>query len=44
VSASVRASAAGWQVGHGRFQTLDLTPLGYRRIADNVPYAERGIV
>jgi len=23
---------------------LDLTPLGYRRIADNVPYAERGIV
>jgi len=23
---------------------LDLTPLGYRRIADDVPYAERGIV
>lgn len=31
-------------VAHGRFETLDLTRLGYRRIADNAPYRERGIL
>jgi hypothetical protein len=29
---------------HGRFETIDVAPLGYRRVADNTPYPERGIV
>ena len=27
---------------HGRYQTLDLTRLGYQRVLDNVPLAENG--
>jgi glycine/D-amino acid oxidase-like deaminating enzyme len=29
---------------HRRFETLDLTRLGWRRIADNAPYPEQGIL
>jgi FAD-dependent oxidoreductase domain-containing protein 1 len=29
---------------HRRFQTLDLTRLGWKRVADNKPYPEQGIV
>ena len=29
---------------NGRFETLDLSRLGYRRIAEHAPYRERGIV
>lgn len=29
---------------HRRFQTLDLTQLGWKRIADNRPYPEQGII
>jgi FAD-dependent oxidoreductase domain-containing protein 1 len=29
---------------HGRYETLDLTRLGYRRIEANEPYRERGIL
>lgn len=29
---------------HGEFRTLDLTRLGYPRVARNEPYAEAGIV
>ena len=44
----MHAPAAGRAIAElivdGRFDTLDLTPLGYQRIADNAPYPERGIV
>jgi len=44
----MHAPAAGRAIAellfHRRFDTLDLTRLGYRRIADNAPYPERGIV
>jgi FAD-dependent oxidoreductase domain-containing protein 1 len=29
---------------HRRFQTLDLTRLGWKRVADNEPYPEQGII
>jgi glycine/D-amino acid oxidase-like deaminating enzyme len=44
----MHAPAAGRAIAelivHGRFTTLDLSRLGYRRIVDNEPYAERGIL
>ena len=44
----MHAPAAGRAIAelivHGGFDTLDLTRLGYQRIADNAPYPERGIV
>ena len=44
----MHAPAAGRAIAelivHGRFTTLDLTRLGYQRIADNAPYRERGIL
>ena len=44
----MHAPAAGRAIAelivHGRFQTIDLARLGYRRIADNAPYPERGIL
>jgi hypothetical protein len=29
---------------HGRFESIDLTRLGYSRVLDNIPYAEEGIL
>ena len=29
---------------HGRFETIDLTRMGYQRVLDNKPYAETGII
>ncbi|WP_377511559.1 NAD(P)/FAD-dependent oxidoreductase [Octadecabacter sp. R77987] len=29
---------------HGAFQTLDLAPLGYERIASNTPFVERAVI
>jgi glycine/D-amino acid oxidase-like deaminating enzyme len=44
----MHAPAAGRAVAelivHGRFETIDLTRLGYRRIAEHAPYPERGIL
>lgn len=44
----MHAPAAGRAIAelvvHGRYQTLDLTRLGYQRITDNAPYAEAGIL
>jgi glycine/D-amino acid oxidase-like deaminating enzyme len=44
----MHAPAAGRAIAelivHGRFETIDLTRLGYARIAANAPYPERGIV
>ncbi|CAG1003868.1 sarcosine oxidase, subunit beta [Burkholderiales bacterium] len=44
----MHAPAAGRAIAelivHGRFETIDLARLSYRRIADNAPYPERGIV
>ncbi|HSC22996.1 MAG TPA: FAD-binding oxidoreductase [Casimicrobiaceae bacterium] len=44
----MHAPAAGRGIAElivrGRFETIDLTRLGYRRIASNDPYPERGIV
>ncbi|MCP5026534.1 MAG: FAD-binding oxidoreductase [Actinomycetia bacterium] len=31
-------------ITHGSFQSLDLTPLGYRRIVDNEPFVESAII
>lgn len=31
-------------ITHGSFQTLDLRRLGYPRVVDGIPYAERGIL
>jgi FAD-dependent oxidoreductase domain-containing protein 1 len=28
---------------HGEYRTIDLTPMGYQRVLDQRPYAERGI-
>ena len=28
----------------GRFETLDLTRMGYERVVENRPYAERGVI
>ncbi len=43
-----QAAAAGRAIaeliGHGAFQTLDLTRLGYTRIVNNVPLAERNVI
>ena len=44
----MHAPAAGRAIAelivNGRFETLDLSRLGYRRIAEHAPYSERGIV
>ena len=44
----MHAPAAGRAIAelivNGRFETLDLSRLGYRRIAEHAPYRERGIV
>ena len=44
----MHAPAAGRGIAelvvHGRFQTLDLTRLGYERVLANTPYAEAGIL
>lgn len=44
----MHAPAAGRAIAelivHGRYETLDLTRLGYRRIAEHSPYRERGIL
>jgi FAD-dependent oxidoreductase domain-containing protein 1 len=44
----MHAPAAGRAIAelvvHGRYETLDLTRLGYRRIEENRPYRERGIL
>ncbi len=44
----MHAPAAGRAIAelvlHGRFETIDLTRLGYARIAADAPYAERGIL
>ena len=44
----MHAPAAGRAIAelivHGRFESLDLTRLGYRRIAAGEPYRERGIL
>jgi glycine/D-amino acid oxidase-like deaminating enzyme len=44
----MHAPAAGRAIAElivsGRFETLDLSRLGYRRIAEDAPYRERGIV
>ena len=43
-----QAAAAGRAIaeliGHGAFQTLDLTRLGYARIVNNAPLAERNVI
>ena len=28
----------------GRYETIDLSRMGYQRVLDNAPYRERGIV
>ncbi len=44
----MHAPAAGRAIAelivHGRFETLDLTRLGYARVAAGAPYPERGII
>jgi FAD-dependent oxidoreductase domain-containing protein 1 len=44
----MHAPAAGRAIAerivHGRYETIDLTRLGYRRIAEHAPYPERGIL
>ena len=44
----MHAPAAGRAIAelivNGRYETLDLTRFGYRRIAEGRPYPERGIV
>jgi len=44
----MHAPAAGRAVAElvlrGRFETIDLSPLGYARISANQPYPERGIL
>jgi FAD-dependent oxidoreductase domain-containing protein 1 len=44
----MHAPAAGRAIAelivHGRFETLDLSRLGYSRVVENIPYAERGIL
>ncbi len=44
----MHAPAAGRAIAelivHRRFQTLDLSRFGYRRVVDNLPYRERGIL
>jgi glycine/D-amino acid oxidase-like deaminating enzyme len=44
----MHAPAAGRAVAerivHGEFRSIDLTRLGYRRVLENRPYAERGIL
>ncbi len=43
-----QAAAAGRAIaeliGHGAFQTLDLTRLGYARIVNNAPLPERNVI
>jgi hypothetical protein len=31
-------------VVRGRYETIDLTRMGYQRVLDNEPYAETGII
>jgi len=38
------APAIAELVVHGRYQTIDLTRLGYERVETNTPYAEEGIL
>jgi glycine/D-amino acid oxidase-like deaminating enzyme len=44
----MHAPAAGRAIAelivHGRFETLDLSRLGYRRVVEGMPYPERGIL
>jgi len=44
----MHAPAAGRAIAerivHGRYESIDLTRLGYRRIAEHAPYPERGIL
>jgi FAD-dependent oxidoreductase domain-containing protein 1 len=44
----MHAPAAGRGIAelivHGRFESIDLTRLGYARVAENAPYAEEGIL
>jgi glycine/D-amino acid oxidase-like deaminating enzyme len=44
----MHAPAAGRAIAelivHGRYETIDLTRLGYQRIEVNKPYRERGIL
>ena len=44
----MHAPAAGRGIAelvvHGKFQTLDLTRLGYERVVEGKPYAEAGIL
>jgi glycine/D-amino acid oxidase-like deaminating enzyme len=44
----MHAPAAGRAIAelivHGRFESIDLTRLGYSRVLDNIPYAEEGIL
>lgn len=44
----MHAPAAGRAIAelilHGRYQTIDLTRLGYQRIIDQLPYPEQGIL
>jgi glycine/D-amino acid oxidase-like deaminating enzyme len=44
----MHAPAAGRAIAelivHGRFETLDLSRLGYSRVVEGLPYAERGIL
>jgi len=44
----MHAPAAGRAIAerivHGRYETIDLARLGYQRIAEHAPYAERGIL
>lgn len=44
----MHAPAAGRAIAelivHGRYTTIDLARFGYRRVADNLPYPERGIL
>lgn len=44
----MHAPAAGRAIAelivHGRFESIDLTRLGYSRVLDNIPYSEEGIL
>lgn len=44
MSAPAAGRAIAELIVHKRFETLDLSRLGYARIAANQPYAERGIL
>jgi FAD-dependent oxidoreductase domain-containing protein 1 len=42
--APAAARAIAELITTGRFQTIDLTRLGYERVERNTPYAEQGII